>query len=61
MTRSFCPFVNGSCRTDCMFRTNPTGIEYGVVTCALPIYLEILKNNQYKEAEKIIQAIKEKK
>ena len=59
MSGSFCPFVNGSCRTDCMFRTNPTGLEYGVVTCSLPIYLSILKDNQVKKADDIIKAVKE--
>jgi len=61
MTRTFCPFINGTCRTDCMFRTNPTGIDYGIVTCSLPIYLQVLKDNQNKEADKVIKAIKDNK
>ncbi len=61
MTRTFCPFINGTCKAECMFRTNSTAIDCGIVTCALPVYLYVLKENQVEKADDIIEAVKNKK
>lgn len=31
----FCPFINGECRTDCVFRRRKVSSENGVTECQL--------------------------
>lgn len=31
----FCPFINGECRTDCVFRRKKVSSENGVTECQL--------------------------
>jgi len=42
----FCPFVNGSCRSDCTFKINTTATEHGMSGCLIAVKLEGVNENQ---------------
>lgn len=58
MAGSFCPFVHGPCRADCVFRkSNPTSSELGLVWCLMALKLSDINGMQFDQLSEISSAL----
>ncbi len=57
--KSFCPFINGSCRNDCMFNYNAqVAVGHGsTVCCSLAIQASNSNEMQHDQLSEIINLI----
>lgn len=56
MAGTFCPFVNGPCKSDCMFSLNGQQTPFGVPPCLIAAKLSDINGEQKKQLQQIIVA-----
>jgi len=49
----FCPFINGSCRSDCTFKIRTTSTAHGMSDCLIAAKLEDINGNQCSQLMQI--------
>lgn len=57
MDKMFCPFINGECRSDCMFRANKTATKAGTSCCTIAIKLSDINEDQHDQLTEIQQQL----
>ena len=60
--KSFCPFINGSCRSDCMFHYNTqVAVNHGsTVSCALAIQAHFANEMQSDQLSEIVNLLEKR-
>lgn len=58
---AYCPFVNGECRNDCVFRCRPRATTQSMVqettTCVLASRIAELNDKQADQLDNLIRAV----
>jgi len=61
MNNNFCPFVNGTCKANCVFKTHSTSTTRGTSTCLIAIKLDDINGYQSDQMTEIFHEIKKGK
>lgn len=61
MENNFCPFVNGTCKANCVFKTHSTSTSRGLSECLIAIKLDDINGYQHDQLTEIKQKIAEQK
>jgi len=59
LDKTFCPFVNGECRKDCVFRKSSLAqsINGGFSSCGIAVGLANINDRQSDELQEILRAV----
>lgn len=61
MDKKFCPFVNGQCRDDCVFRCGNVLIGRDLVNCLIAVKISDINELQSDELDLILKALESRK
>lgn len=53
--KNHCPFINGSCRDDCVFKCNNVASGRGIYSCLIAVKLDDINEHQSDQLNEITQ------
>jgi len=53
---NYCPFANGLCHNDCVFKINKTSTTHGISDCLIAVKLDDINGYQHDDLTEIISA-----
>jgi hypothetical protein len=51
--KKYCPFINGPCRNDCVFKTNGVAVRDTIYSCLIAIKLNDINEMQHDDLSEI--------
>lgn len=58
MDKKFCPFINGLCRDDCVFKWRNVAIDRRISNCLIAVKLSEISDIQHDVLSEILQEVK---